>query len=228
MSAASLCVVFPTPVGVFLSTANSSMSRRRLPHARGGVSEGRIARTFARLVFPTPVGVFLGSILLEFFKRSLPHARGGVSEVPACLAASVKSSPRPWGCFRPVHGRHGPDLVFPTPVGVFLFSRTRCRTLAGLPHARGGGSVTSRCLESCVRSSPHPWGCFLADKSNIAFKRVFPTPVGVFPGRSPPCRPRWRLPHARGGVSSALTSLSASASSSPRPWGCFRFRRVFP
>ena len=33
-------VVFPTPVGVFLSIAYGEVDHTRLPHARGGVSQG--------------------------------------------------------------------------------------------------------------------------------------------------------------------------------------------
>ena len=30
------------------------------------------------------------------------------------------------------------------------------------------------------------------------------------------------LPHARGGVSSVINTITVSTASSPRPWGCFR------
>ena len=74
------CLVFPTPVGVFLMIAVLQKWDSGLPHARGGVSppsliahqptessprpwgcfQQRIAQAKARLVFPTPVGVFPG------------------------------------------------------------------------------------------------------------------------------------------------------------------------
>ena len=175
-----LPLVFPTPVGVFLSGKASRWPMRSLPHARGGVSRMYSALpqtsvssprpwgcfstsslpSLASCVFPTPVGVFLASPAGAAMTGSLPHARGGVS---ICLALPCRlppSSPRPWGCFWRYSraGRH--DLVFPTPVGVFLavFISPPCPTC--LPHARGGVSERGpfwRCLRA---SSPRPWGCF--------------------------------------------------------------------
>jgi len=70
-------------------------------------------------------------------------------------------------------------------------------------------------------SSPRPWGCFSTARSMTSERRVFPTPVGVFPARPSPKRNAASLPHARGGVSASSTSTSSSTQSSPRPWGCF-------
>ena len=50
--------------------------------------------------------------------------------------------------------------------------------------------------------------------------------MGVFLRHRPAFRSGYRLPHARGGVSSALSSVMFSTSSSPRPWGCFRRYRA--
>ncbi|SMG63114.1 conserved hypothetical protein [methanotrophic bacterial endosymbiont of Bathymodiolus sp.] len=92
--------VFPTPVGVFLCRAVFPISIIRLPHARGGVSEGLRwryyrARSSPRpwgcfsigsagkgmpAVFPTPVGVFPASCQNFLSNKGLPHARGGVSK----------------------------------------------------------------------------------------------------------------------------------------------------
>ncbi len=71
-------------------------------------------------------------------------------------------------------------------------------------------------------SSPRPWGCFWQPFGLVSFGGVFPTPVGVFPAGRSVHSHRLCLPHARGGVSSALSSVMFSTSSSPRPWGCFR------
>ena len=71
-------LVFPTPVGVFLAVECGKSGDPGLPHARGGVSRGRVRQKrrprssprpwgcFQReadkrlldIVFPTPVGVF--------------------------------------------------------------------------------------------------------------------------------------------------------------------------
>ncbi len=69
------------------------------------------------------------------------------------------------------------EKVFPTPVGVFLYSVGESGALVSLPHARGGVSL----------SDEHP-------NDNGA---VFPTPVGVFLRLLMVVSPRWSLPHVR-------------------------------
>ena len=112
-------VVFPTPVGVFLTKEAKRRFYGSLPHARGGVSKYLFQRdTFwrssprpwgcfpqrgraqARLhVFPTPVGVFLYCLVTSVYHHRLPHARGGVSDRKRMVEFEQRSSPRPWGCF---------------------------------------------------------------------------------------------------------------------------------
>ena len=134
--------VFPTPVGVFLTSKPEQAKPARLPHARGGVSPARRpclrkGRSSPRpwgcfffgsgavsysTVFPTPVGVFLTAPGSRLAALRLPHARGGVSDTKAITARSIRSSPRPWGCFPCRPRRGGRVKVFPTPVGVFPWS----------------------------------------------------------------------------------------------------------
>ena len=95
----SLCIVFPTHVGVFLLDKDILVEVKSLPHARGGVSnglkkKGRAGRSSPRTwgcfqvrarqaqafgVFPTHVGVF-------------PNPQ-------AYVFRRLRSSPRTWGCF---------------------------------------------------------------------------------------------------------------------------------
>ncbi len=87
---------------------------------------------------------------------------------------------------------------------------------------RGGVSTSRNYRQGRRRSSPRAWGCFRVRQRRSQMLVVFPTCVGVFP---PP--PAWpgvgrRLPHVRGGVSSAAPPATLIASSSPRAWGCFR------
>ncbi len=81
-------------------------------------------------------------------------------------------------------------------------------------------------------SSPRPWGCFQRRRLLQGRYDVFPTPVGVFPVMLKRLSIDRRLPHARGGVSCYADFATASAQSSPRPWGCFcrasRCRRTTP
>ena len=111
--------VFPTHVGVFLSSIVLFLLNLRLPHARGGVSRVReiripsasssprtwgcfsLALSFfcSIYVFPTHVGVFLDTMTKTKPCLSLPHARGGVSSRLCLLIFNLWSSPRTWGCF---------------------------------------------------------------------------------------------------------------------------------
>ena len=91
-----------------------------------------------------------------------------------------------------------------------------------LPHTRGG---VSQCPKNCplwLQSSPHPWGCFHRIITIETGRDVFPTPVGVFPDSPCQAEAHARLPHTRGGVSSAPPRPWRTISSSPHPWGCFR------
>ena len=212
-----------------------------LPHARGGVSSltrfsitalvssprpwGCFSLPFSAykpvLVFPTPVGVFRTKVGQPLFGNSLPHARGGVSRPRLRPLCRVRSSPRPWGCFRscalPSTGRS----VFPTPVGVFLAASVRDWPCASLPHARGGVSSMRGTRSRGATSSPRPWGCFFYARHAVTGSYVFPTPVGVFLHDRLHSPEGAGLPHARGGVSLPAGQLACAAPSSPRPWGCF-------
>ena len=160
--------------------------------------------------------------LLTMMHVRLPHARGGVSLQGAA--------------------HHIVFLVFPTLVGVFRVTVVSPGGISSLPHARGGVSqdteTTSNIERSSPRSwgcfwinpvsaevntesSPRSWGCFLRIKHPYLSSRVFPTLVGVFPTIGCLSRGVLRLPHARGGVSSAALPRCLPPSSSPRSWGCF-------
>ena len=149
--------VFPTHVGVFLTTFQLESFKAGLPHARGGVSEdgdggwrrlsssprtwgcfrGIVPCRISLWVFPTHVGVFLASKYAIVFDRGLPHARGGVSSSVLSALSFTTSSPRTWGCFHAGHGHETQAGVFPTHVGVFLKRRIRSAFGLCLPYARG-------------------------------------------------------------------------------------------
>ena len=168
-------------------------------------------------------------------KVRLPHARGGVSRSSCAKTVPRLSSPRPWGCFRNGGFLYRRDSVFPTPVGVFLYSGPFSSGKISLPHARGGVSHWNVASSFCQSSSPRPWGCFPSPPSDHHSAGVFPTPVGVFLCIFIRCRHGVCLPHARGGVSIGERAWPKPMTSSPRPWGCFHGRcyrrvclRVFP
>ena len=213
-----------------------------LPHVRGGVSYNNAMQNcelnssprtwgcFLHLpdcqrhqkLFPTHVGVFPVQAFQLLSDCPLPHARGGVSQGARDMAILFLSSPRPWGCFYNDDGSAKDYELFPTPVGVFLWSRCRCSRRSSLPHARGG--VSSNRLVSYLdsHSSPRPWGCFQDFDFFPAPRNLFPTPVGVVPRLTTRKPNNKTLPHARGGVSFASAILTKGRLSSPRPWGCFR------
>ena len=213
--------VFPTSVGVFLRLAFTSQSGSGLPHVRGGVSLleagkhallassprpwGCFPKTIENRiragVFPTSVGVFLIISGASANNGSLPHVRGGVSKTGSYLLERYKSSPRPWGCFPAATAIPAFDRVFPTSVGVFLRSVFLLKPYVCLPHVRGGVSQgLSRSIWKS-KSSPRPWGCFREVAAATAFRAVFPTSVGVFPGTAKWAGGVLGLPHVRGGVS---------------------------
>ena len=213
--------VFPTPVGVFPPALYSSPLTLCLPHARGGVSPspgayltkmGSSPRPWGcfspfadyvvtQYVFPTPVGVFPPAARKHFGLFRLPHARGGVSPRPLRPPHPLRSSPRPWGCFRACLSLFRAAHVFPTPVGVFLAHPGMRLVFRGLPHARGGVSLLKAFVGLWILSSPRPWGCFQRPRGHPVVLVVFPTPVGVFPSLNPLRTLLAGLPHARGGVS---------------------------
>ena len=213
--------VFPTCVGVFLPLREPVITALGLPHVRGGVSlckmcsAGKrgssprawgcfytvVARAWDRHVFPTCVGVFLVVSAFCGVLACLPHVRGGVSWKSGLTAITTWSSPRAWGCF--CSSRRGccTTPVFPTCVGVFLKRKLLLVYLPGLPHVRGGVSMSGVLIIAAEWSSPRAWGCFLSLVPESRVPDVFPTCVGVFPsptGAAPCIR---GLPHVRGGVS---------------------------
>ena len=208
-------IVFPTHVGVFPKEERDQWRERRLPHARGGVSDGgkkilthaessprtwgcfcprqSIPRPFE--VFPTHVGVFLAPPVHSKAFRGLPHARGGVSTTMIALTVMLVSSPRTWGCFFRAVPCAKPHYSLPHARGVFL---RRPRPLSGyrsLPHARGGVSSFHSLHFFSGWSSPRTWGCFTLGAGLSGFGIVFPTHVG---GRQAEVAPRKPLPHGWG------------------------------
>ena len=131
--------VFPTLVGVFLTSSGYAAKFNSLPHARGGVSTTTTVsaetvassprswgcfstctrRLMERAVFPTLVGVFPCWMPGKMPPRRLPHARGGVSQQKIKSKTRNLSSPRSWGCFSRRRPSRSASCVFPTLVGVF-------------------------------------------------------------------------------------------------------------
>ena len=86
-------------------------------------------------------------------------------------------------------------------MGVFLLVYVKAEVETGLPHTRGGVSEGKALFAIGLKSSPHPWGCFLEGDLAQAVASVFPTPVGVFLNDAVTKNQDAGLPHTRGGVS---------------------------
>ena len=188
-------------MGVFLGDWLGLGFEIGIPHARGGVSDPLLTigppvkysprpwGCFLHIihcrqhgaVFPTPVGVFLFFLAVFLIRWRIPHARGGVSRLMDGRNCLIQYSPRPWGCFCRTARQDQHGEVFPTPVGVFPHVKVRAISRSRIPHARGGVSRIRRDFLKVVRYSPRPWGCFCACGDANRSRRVFPTPVGVFP-----------------------------------------------
>ena len=233
-------------MGVFLPRRRSPATDQGLPHARGGVSPPSTARTprarssprtwgcfslsettrHGPHVFPTHVGVFPMVRGERRVRYCLPHARGGVSMTITAANCTLLSSPRTWGCFLLTLLTLPGRAVFPTHVGVFLQTVYGLSDAYGLPHARGGVSGTGGRIPGHGSSSPRTWGCFQVTLAGISGPPVFPTHVGVFLFLHVIAIRCWRLPHARGGVSTGSPPARADATSSPRTWGCFSMKLI--
>ena len=227
--------VFPTCVGVFPRSLIFVIAVLGLPHVRGGVSMRMDEHGEKLQSSPRAWGCFLQVGVLDEVKQCLPHVRGGVSSEAGPGHPGAGSSPRAWGCFSTDTCSSLTPFVFPTCVGVFPSQRHPLQVMLGLPHVRGGVSDSRMSMYVPIRSSPRAWGCFSGRADPPAEPDVFPTCVGVFPGRLPGSPAPHRLPHVRGGVSKTSASFDCRRRSSPRAWGCFRHRvhlrrpaRVFP
>ena len=126
---------------------------------------------------------------------------------------------------RPASSR---TLVFPTCVGVFPSSFAWEMIKYCLPHVRGGVSVEILMAKPDDTSSPRAWGCFSLKRGKRPIRLVFPTCVGVFPRAPEKTGAFFGLPHVRGGVSYRQCFGPAGNGSSPRAWGCFFPRGLFP
>ena len=215
-------------MGVFPDWQFAGAAGGSFPHARGGVSaittRGLREVSFSprpwgcfyiktmdaglSYVFPTPVGVFPLGGGCQAISRSFPHARGGVSMSTAWYGVMFAFSPRPWGCFFRYNGVTDTKMVFPTPVGVFLHGAENAGVSISFPHARGGVSATVSIYGFKAMFSPRPWGCFYQKRRLKQKRKVFPTPVGVFPHRCGVRGDVLGFPHARGGVSKTFEVIS--------------------
>ena len=172
--------------------------------------------------FPTCVGVFPLNVLPRYGGQRLPHVRGGVSTVNAIAFNFGRTSPRAWGCFL-INCKVAYKICdFPTCVGVFPMRPDAWPLSTGLPHVRGGVSVSKNRRKSLHLTSPRAWGCFPLPSRPRPKPADFPTCVGVFPVLPISGALPQRLPHVRGGGSFSRSFSESFFVTSPRAWGCFQ------
>ena len=114
--------VFPTCVGMFLTSFPAGNFEKCFPHVCGDVSNFIPSRPVTTAVFPTCVGMFLNPrFSIPKFSR-FPHVCGDVSCLMQKRKGRIAFSPRVWGCFGYPQNHPSTALVFPTSVGfLFLF-----------------------------------------------------------------------------------------------------------
>ena len=172
-------------------------------------------------VFPAQAGVFLFTLYRVEDIISLPRASGGVSTLTRYWTPEQESSPRKRGCFQTLTTHYSISEVFPAQAGVFPSQYVFTMSLACLPRASGGVSISRSTRRSRSWSSPRKRGCFLHERGEIKCRRVFPAQAGVFQKRRERIVDIQGLPRASGGVSNALGYWLLGDPSSPRKRGCF-------
>ena len=89
--------MFPTPVGMNRSIAETAFGRPCVPHARGDEPSFEGVNIVWVEVFPTPVGMNRRLRAMSVISGGVPHARGDEPAGLCCLRAGWLCSPRPWG-----------------------------------------------------------------------------------------------------------------------------------
>ena len=105
-------------------------------------------------------------------------------------------------------------------MGLYPDTRCICNIRVHSPHARG--AVPERPGTSALRRrfSPRPWGCTELRGRPPYHHVILPTPVGLYLDHGRQSSRCSDSPHARGAVPCSASSMRASSSFSPRPWGC--------
>ena len=175
---------------------------------------------------PTPVGNTDASPRSHSRSPVHPHARGEHDFGVVDQQVFVGSSPRPWGTPQAEPRQAGGRRFIPTPVGNTPSDRSRSRSTAVHPHARGEHDQVWPVCGSTYGSSPRPWGTLYSVAIDLLEERFIPTPVGNTISGSLISRCSSVHPHARGEHRRLSHGKPAVGGSSPRPWGTPHVRRA--
>ena len=153
------------------------------------------------MVFSTPVEVFLCYRFLCIPALCFLHASGGVSLLHLRNLLRHKFSPRQWRCFQGNDVDYAIEVVFSTPVEVFLSHLNVISSIQRFLHASGGVSDSRRGNKGNQKFSPRQWRCFSICDDEVPNCHVFSTPVEVFLEECEAVLAAGGFLHASGGVS---------------------------
>jgi len=212
--------VFPTHVGVYLSTEPDRVGFEGFPHACGGVpklvTKGDEMKPFS----PRMWGCTYYQRLANERNRGFPHACGGVPPCEQSCGCRNKFSPRMWGCTLRIVKGQTIDYVFPTHVGVYLSLPITSSVRVSFPHACGGVPPMADTLVTPLNVFPTHVGVYRVMVVSVTAPNVFPTHVGVYRMCGKPQYIRLGFPHACGGVPYNHSKAEVEEMFSPRMWGC--------
>ena len=157
------------------------------------------------------------------------HTSGGVSISSDNDELQQVFSPHQWRCFHGKRNSAQKAELFSTPVEVFLRCNRKTRLSPSFLHTSGGVSYCCLCASPSRVFSPHQWRCFLKSSRSRKRKRLFSTPVEVFPKWAKIEDESSTFLHASGGVSYPNAVHISHRDFSPRQWRCFlqRFGILF-
>ena len=169
---------FPTRVGMARTHHTTTLGHNRFPHTRGDGPAIRLVAppwmmisphawgwpgNAARAVsmnsdFPTRVGMARSSARRLISNCGFPHTRGDGPWGYMPPGEMEMISPHAWGW--PARGRHcrGPDLDFPTRVGMARRLGSLPTMTQRFPHTRGDGPQRGQDPIAQHGISPHAWG----------------------------------------------------------------------
>ena len=170
-------------------------------------------------VFPTYVGMIPHGLYHPKVLNGFPHVCGDDPSSSQNANNITKFSPRMWGWSAVLCYTGYRCQVFPTYVGMILFSIASFTPDLGFPHVCGDDPATLQEVEILLEFSPRMWGWSWFFKFINTFFSVFPTYVGMIP-----CRYIFQFwshgfPHVCGDDPHMFITYQLRKKFSPRMWG---------
>ena len=167
------------------------------------------------------------TIAVDACSRFIPAPAGNTLATSRSRRAISGSSPHLRGTRHLVGIAEGVDRFIPAPAGNTPICRSHSRPLTVHPRTCGEHSTRSTCPTSADGSSPHLRGTRDNPRFRSRQRRFIPAPAGNTRHRLWPCRLEPVHPRTCGEHTSASTSASPSAGSSPHLRGTPTRERAF-